>query len=151
MNNFIELDLKFARDFNKRFTTFRQIEMQQIGSGSFEYSSEAFALLRDVELCYAIRAYFACILLAHSIIEIHLRKVEGMKGNAVELFKKAGISDEVEWLRKLRNDIAHGNTNQEITYAVDEEISIIWEEYCVRAFRFMHDLPVRLCRADNDG
>lgn len=147
----MELEQDIGRKFLERFNSFRNIEMQQIGSNPFAYSAEAFALLRDAELCYAIKAYFASILIAHSIIEIHLRKVAKMKGTAAEIFKKAGITEEVEWLRILRNDIAHGNTNAEITYLIDEENEPIWEQYCIRAFTIMHELPVRLYRANSDG
>lgn len=141
-----ELEQEVGHEFIERFRAFRQIEMQQIGFEPFAYSPEAFALLRDAELCYAARAYFASILMACSIIEIHLRKVVGLKeSNAAALFRKAGINEETDWLRKLRNDIAHGNTNGQITYDIDE---LIWEQYCVRAFTLMHELPVRLYRAD---
>ena len=139
---------EFGRDFWKRFNYFRQIEVNEVMVGPFDYSAEAFALLRDAELCYAAKAYFASVVMAHSIIEIHLRKVEGLEERtASTLFKKAGINEEVDWLRKLRNDIAHGNENPEITYGIDSNLEITWEAYCIRAFQFMHELPVRLYRA----
>lgn len=143
---------KFGKEFWKRFQNFRSIEVKEIMEGPFEYSSEAFALLRDAELCYAAKAYFASIVMAHSIIEIHLRKIGGFKDRtASELFRKAGIGEDVEWLRKLRNDIAHGNENLEITYGVDHDLEQVWEGYCIKAFKFMHELPIRLYRADNSG
>lgn len=150
MNFSPEQAQKFANDFWRRFENFRRIELEQI-VGPFRYSDEAFALLRDAELCYAAKAYFASIVMAHSIIEIHLKKVEGLTGTAHELFKKAGIIDEVDWLRKLRNDIVHGNSSSQVTYDVDEELATVWERYCLKAFEFMHALPVRLHKANAGG
>lgn len=143
---------KFASNFWARFDRFRQIEVQELVEGPFEYSSEAFALLRDAELCYAAKAYFASIVMAHSIIEIHLRKIEGLQERtASALFRRAGIDEEVEWLRKLRNDIAHGNQNPEVTYGIDENLEQVWENYCLKAFQFMHELPIRLNHASKNG
>lgn len=86
--------------------------------------------------------------MAHSIIEIHLRRVEGLKGNAADLFRKAGIKEEVEWLRELRNAIAHGNANHEITYVINDDLETVWENYCIKAFVFMHKLPIRLYKGN---
>ncbi len=140
---------RFGREFWKRFDFFRAIEVKHVMEGPFQYSSEAFALLRDAELCYAAKAYFACIVICHSIIEIHLRKIEMLKGKASQLFRQAGIEQEMEWLTALRNDIAHGNSNPEVTYGVDDDVEAIWEKHCVKAFEVMHELPVRLYRASN--
>jgi hypothetical protein len=145
-----EQSQKFANEFWMRFEHFRRIEVEQI-VGPFRYSHEAFALLRDAELCYAAKAYFASIVMAHSIIEIHLKKAEGLTGTASELFKKAGITEEVDWLRKLRNDIIHGNSSSQVTYGINEDLATVWEQYCLRAFEFMHALPIRLYRASTNG
>lgn len=141
----------FGREFWKRFQWFRAIETQEIVKGPFRYSPEAFALLHDIELCYAARAYFACIVIAHSIIETHLRRVENMEGWAAQIFKKAGIREEIAWLSKLRNDITHGNPNEHVKYAIYSEDEEIWEQYCVKAFTFMHELPIRMERLREDG
>lgn len=137
---------KFGRGFWKRFEHFRSIEAQEIAKGPFRYSNEAFVLLQDIELCYAAKAYYACIVLAHSIIETHLARVEGMTGWAAEMLKKAGIREEIAWLTKLRNDIAHGNPNQLVTIALDDETTEVLEGHCEKAFRFMHELPIRMQR-----
>lgn len=145
MDNSKELE-GFGREFWRRFQDFRAIEAQEVAKGPFRYSAEAFALLHDIELCYAARAYFACIVLAHSIIETHLRRVENMEGWAAQIFKQAGIREEIAWLTKLRNDIAHGNPNEHVKYAIFPEDEEVWEQYCVKAFTFIHELPIRLER-----
>jgi len=136
---------EFGRKFWERFFYFRQIEAEEtVGKGVFAYSNEAFALLRDIELCYASKAYYACIILAQSIMEAHLKQVEGMRGGAAQLFKDAGIQAETEWLRNLRNAIVHGSPHEQVTYTVFPEDEQTLEEYCIRAFRLMHELPIRM-------
>lgn len=134
----------FGRGFWQRFNHFRSIETQEVFKGPFRYSNEAIALLQDIELCYAAKAYYACLVLSHSIIETHLARVEGMTGWAAEMFAKAGIRDEIAWLTKIRNDITHGNPNKFVTFSLDDESQKTLEELCEKAFRLMHELPIRL-------
>ncbi len=142
----------FGRSFWQRFEHFRKIETQEIEKGPFRYSAEAFALLQEIELCYAAKAYYACLILAHSIIETHLRRIEGMNGWAAQIFAKAGIREEMTWLTKLRNDITHGNPNELVSISIDDEMEKTLEQYCEKAFRLMHELPIRLQKLrDSNG
>lgn len=142
--NELERHEKFSRDFWARFNEFRSIEAEEVIKGPFRYCNEAFVLLQDIELCYAAKAYYACLVLAHSIIETHLARVEGLTGWAAEMFKKAGIREEIEWLTNIRNDITHGNPNKYVTISLDSESQQELEELCRKAFRLMHELPIRL-------
>ncbi len=144
--NEAERHKNFYLNFQQRFNKFRHIETQEVLKGPFRYSSEAFALLQDIELCYAAKAYYACLVLAQSIIETHLARVEGIKGYGANMFKNAGIYEEIEWLSKIRNDIAHGNPNKLVTISIDNKLEQELENQCEKAFKLMHELPIRLQR-----
>lgn len=151
MNDSQELE-NYGRKFWQRFKHFRQIEVQEVIKGPFQYSNEAFVLLHDIELCYAAKAYYACLILAHSIIETHLRKVEGMpeRGTA-KLFKRAGIQEEMKKLSKIRNDIVHGNPNNDVKISMEPEDEEHLDQLCIEVFTLMHELPIRLQRLRNNG
>ncbi|MCC4283285.1 hypothetical protein LL273_06080 [Marinobacter salarius] len=136
--------LDFAEDYWRRFWDFRKIEAAYVSQVPYDWSHEEFALLRDAERCYASKAYYACLVLAQSVIEIHLRRIHGLKGQAAKLFQRAGIKSELDWLNKIRNDILHGNPNSIVSYGITEEEESLLEQYCKRAIHLMHGIPVSL-------
>jgi len=141
--------LRFANKFFGRFNLVRSIEYHEIKDNPFQYSNESFRLLGDLENCYAAKAYYSTILIAHSLIEIHLRKIEKLKGTSEKLLQQANLKEDVDWLRLIRNDIAHGNNNDEIVYQPEHhpELAQKWEDYCLKAIKLVHEIPVRLHKA----
>jgi len=129
-------------DYEKRFWQFRAMEAECLIPGLYKSSAEQLALLRDLERCYASRAYFACLVMAASIVEIHLRKVLKHSGAAQQIIEKAGIATEIDWLRSIRNDIVHGNTSPLVSYNIDSDAEDMLEKHCQRALRFLHG-PLR--------
>ena len=102
--------IKFARRYFGDIDQARRIEDAAIGdktTGAFH--PKAFALYYDMERCYASGAYRAAIVVAFMIIEMHLKKIEGLDGKAWKILREAGIYDEVKWLHEERNRIVHGD------------------------------------------
>ncbi|MCF9331731.1 hypothetical protein J8B03_23360 [Vibrio parahaemolyticus] len=139
--------LNFARKYHERFERFRAIEFECVQAGMYDYSDGAFRLLSDMEKCYSSKAYYAALVLAFSAIEIYLTDTEKLKGKSIQVLQKAGIAEEVDWLRKLRNDIVHGNSNELIAYDTfdpNNDIESELEQMCLRAFVLVHELPFKM-------
>lgn len=142
--------LEFAKEYQSRFNRFRTIEaqcIQSLESGLYNYPSAAYRLLADMEKCYSCKAYYAAIVLAFSSIEIYLTETEKLRGNSKQLLKKAGLHDEVDWLRQLRNDIMHGNPNKSVKYDafdLNQDLENALEKMCIKAFTLVHSLPLRM-------
>ena len=139
--------LKFAEEYQDRFYQFRAIEFGCVQSGGYSYSEGAFRLLSDMEKCYACKAYYAALVLAFSAIEIYLTDTEKLTGSSKILLEKAGLSEEIDWLRRLRNDIVHGDSNDLVaydTFSMDDGLESVLDEMCVRAFTLAHTLPFKM-------
>jgi hypothetical protein len=145
MNTEDEGHLKFAREYWRRFWEFRAIEGKNIPDGHFDSGEAAFRLLSDLERCYAAKAYYACLMLSFAMMEIYLTRVEGYSGSAATVIRDAGLMIEIDWLRKIRNDLTHGNPNDSFRYnaSLDVEQRAKLEADCQRAFRILHALPKR--------
>ena len=138
------LNERFGESFWKRFQDFRNIEFQSIPSYTpFISASQEFALLRDIELCYAAKAYYACLVLVYASVQIQIEYVKKIPKHKVKSFlSETSIQEDHDWLRKLRNDIMHGNINANVKYHSSEDGEVVLEAYCIRAFKLMFKLPL---------
>ena len=73
---------------------------------SYKISEHAAAIVGDVENAYCSGAYISATVMALSAIESQLKE-PGFKGNTNELFKKAGLEDELDEIRRKRNSYVH--------------------------------------------
>lgn len=117
---------EFLHDFNERFDEFRKIELEAIkGKGTNNFSEKSFSLLQEIELCYASGAYVACIILTCMAIEASIRNHLNSKDRLVELIKRSGYKDEIEWLRNLRKSLVHDVDNIEIIDLCFADVEVI--------------------------
>ena len=134
----------FQEKYERRFWRFREIEAKYVGETPYRWSAEEFALLGDAEKCYAARAYYACLALSVSVIEIHLRRIYGLKGKGARtLFRRAGIANETKWLLDLRDSVMHGNPHHLVRYQPHGDVENELEEKCLHALHLLHGLPAR--------
>lgn len=77
---------------------------------SYLVSDQATALFYDLQACYSIGAWLSVIVLSVSVIDAHLRETEAMDnkiGTAKLLNEYYEGSEDINWLRKLRNSYVH--------------------------------------------
>ncbi|MGY6631589.1 MAG: hypothetical protein ACXIUL_11325 [Wenzhouxiangella sp.] len=130
---------EFERMCQSRIDKFRKIEADLVvGKRSTEFSAKSFSLLRDIEMSYATKSYYACLVLAFCAIEASLNKVFGNSGSMKEKIQKSGYADEADWLRDVRNKLVHKESTDLISYFPEPELEKILEEYCIRAFKIAH-------------
>lgn len=130
----------FYADYNQRVKDFRELEFEiTFGQGNPKSSYKAFALLSDMETCYAARAYYACLVLALAAIEAYLKTQFGDR-NLYGNLEKSGYVHELDWLRKLRNAIVHEDDTESVKYLPRPEEQQILDDYCKRAFKFVHTI-----------
>jgi hypothetical protein len=136
----------FLDGFNERYNEFRQIEADSVrGKGGENLSTKSFALLSELEMCYASKAYIACIMLACTAIEASIKNKIG-KGNLAKKIEESGYKKEVDWVRLLRNDLVHNINSSHIEQSCFADVKDIEEnehklrEYCKRAFKLMHEI-----------
>ncbi|MEJ2633027.1 MAG: hypothetical protein P8014_13780 [Acidihalobacter sp.] len=131
-------DIEFAKYFAERFWRFRKIEAQCVrGKSKDNHCHAAFVLLKDMELCFAARAYYSCLLISFTAIESCLNHENVPGRNMHEKIQNSGYADELDWLRVLRNDIVHRGKVDHVIY--DEEEQQL-EEQCVKAFVLAHTI-----------
>lgn len=136
--------LKTGIDYWTRFWRFRAIENRCLTeTGDPTVAEEAWKLLSDLESAYAARSYSACFCLACAMIEIHLRRVSGLKGDLSRMLRKVELFSELQWLVKLRNDVMHGNPNPFIVYSPHAEKRDELERLCEKAFMAVHTIADR--------
>ena len=128
--------IKFARRYFDDVEQARRIEFTAIGDNvRGEFHPKAFALYYDLERCYASGAYRAAIIVAFMIIEIHLKKIEGLDGKAWKILRDAGIYDQVQWLHNERNCIVHGDDSLDFSssHVFDEDKIADWRHKAKKA------------------
>jgi len=79
---------------------------------SYMVSDQASALFYDLQACYSIGAWLSVIVLSVSVIDAHLRETEAMDnkiGTAKLLIEFYEATEDINWLRRLRNTHVHLN------------------------------------------
>lgn len=97
-------------------------EMQCIEDGT-DCSSHGAALFMDLQACYCLGAWLAVIVLSVSVIDAHLRETEALNDKmqtAKLLDKYYKGDDDINWLRKLRNQYVHLNLDNPILEVNDQ-------------------------------
>ena len=78
------------------------------GAGLEKLPEKFFAMERELERCYCAGAHLACVILARSIVEVFRESLP------VELHERywqlVGCNDDLDSLRKRRNDLLHFKT-----------------------------------------
>lgn len=148
-------ELSFEAKYQNNIEQFRRIEAAALpADGNFNSSEETFFLFFEMEKCYGVEAYVSTILIAATIIEIYHKKVLKTKGNGESMYKKIGVWDDVKWLKKLRNDISHGNPDFKLNseYLTNDEVKADWRHLAKRAIslatRLIHRLDQRLANGE---
>jgi hypothetical protein len=97
-------------------------EMQRIEDGT-DCSSHGAALFMDLQACYCLGAWLAVIVLSISVIDAHLRETEALNDKmrtAKLLDEYYRGNDDINWLRKLRNQYIHLNFDNPILEVNDQ-------------------------------
>lgn len=137
---------------NRRFTEFRLIELEVIEecNSSSSPSWKSFALLYDMETCYATKSYFACILIAATAIEASLATFYGNKSEGLyKDLKKSKYAAEADWLRLLRNSIVHKPNSNVVELRITQEREKELDEKCKAAFRLVHTIYLNPVKSDS--
>lgn len=134
-------DQEFLKDFKEKFNEFRTIEAGLVRGKHKENScTKAFSLLHDMELSYAVGAYYACLIIACTSIEACLSHEFGNDGNLQSKLEQSGYSSEADWLRKIRNAIVHKNDDSIVKHHFSEEHEKELQDLCRRAFVLVHKI-----------
>jgi len=78
--------------------------------GGYHIGEHALALIGEMQAAFCAGAFVATVVLACTVIDAHLREVEldeKFQGGLNSSFQASKYSEELEWLRKLRNAIVH--------------------------------------------
>ncbi len=81
------------------------------GAAPLELGDHAQALMVEVETCFCAGAWLATVILACAVVEAQIRE-SGHDGHHAmtridQLFEDAGLLEEVDWLRRRRNQLLH--------------------------------------------
>jgi len=93
---------------------------------SYLFSTQGTYLSRDMDIAFCAGAWAAVIIIAHALIDAWLRDTEtgDYRSNSYKLF---GDDEDLQWLRKRRNQLVHVREDQNI---IDEaELHRIEENY----------------------
>ena len=95
--------------WNERSNWIENLIDDKSNIGGYEVSEQAAALAMDLQIAYCAGAWVAVIILSIAIIDAHLREIEvpEFQGNTEKLIKEAGLTNELDWLRKRRNKLIH--------------------------------------------
>lgn len=89
-------------------------QIEQSIKGSHLVSDHATALFMDLQACYCAGAWLSVVILSVSVIDAHLRETEAMDtklGTAKLLDSYYFGADDINWLRRLRNNYVHIDLN----------------------------------------
>lgn len=144
----MNFDHEYLKKFNSRFSEFRAIEASIVAGKRKENScGKAFSLLYDMELCFAAKAYFACLIIACAAIEACLNHEFGNEGNLKSKIVRSGYEAEADWLRIIRNKIIHKNDSTIVSHFLvgkqEEELKV----KCKNALKLVHEIyynPIKI-------
>jgi hypothetical protein len=108
------LDQPTQEVWETRRTWFENLsESYENRGGSYFVSDQASALCGDVEIAFCAGAWIAVVVLAMAVVDSQLRDTEypDFKGSTNELIKFLGLNQELQWLRRRRNQLVHINVD----------------------------------------
>ncbi len=117
------LDQPTQEVWETRSTWFEDLsESYENRGGSYFESEQACALCGDVEIAFCAGAWIAVVVLAIAVVDSQLRDAEypDFKGSTSELIKVLGLNQELQWLRKRRNQLVHVNVANP-AFTVDQQ------------------------------
>jgi hypothetical protein len=93
--------------WNERYDWLRETEETEAGAwGSVFLSSQGTLLSYDIEIAFCAGAWLSVIVLAHAAIDATIRDTES--GDYESISRKVfGEDEDLQWLRRLRNQIVH--------------------------------------------
>jgi hypothetical protein len=89
-------------------------EIQDSEVGSYLVSDHSTALFFDMKRAYCAGAWISVVIMSIAVLDSHFRETESgdNKIGTTKLLQEFYQSDEVEWLRKLRNKYVHMNLEE---------------------------------------
>jgi len=108
------LDLPSPDIWQSRKRWFEEVAENEKGFGAgYSVSEQACALLMDLQIAFCSGAWLSVVILSLAIIDAHLREVEvpGFIGNTANLIREINLENELDWLRKRRNELVHIDIN----------------------------------------
>ena len=93
--------------WNERYDWLRETEETEAGVwGSVDLSSQGVLLAYDIEIAFCAGAWLSVIVLAHAAIDATIRDTQsGDYGSGS--FRILGEDEDLQWLRRLRNQLLH--------------------------------------------
>lgn len=93
---------------------------------SYLLSTQGTYLVRDMDISFCAGAWAAVIIIAHAVVDAWLRDTEicDYKSSSYKLF---GEDDDLQWLRKRRNQLVHVSADQ--TTFEEAELHMIEENF----------------------
>lgn len=111
---------------------------------SYIVSEQALGLLIDLQAVYCSGSFVACIILACTIIDTHIRDTEipGFEGGIQAAFETSRYAQELEWLRVHRNRLVHFKDTKGPAITVDAQYTerSVYEKYAQRAIELLADV-----------
>jgi hypothetical protein len=93
--------------WNQRYDWLRETEETEAGVwGTVFLSSQGTLLCYDIEIAFCAGAWLSVIVLAHAAIDATIRDTES-GGYGTSSLKVFGEDQDLQWLRRLRNQIVH--------------------------------------------
>jgi len=90
--------------------------------GGYVIGEQATALLIDLQCIYCAGAFVSVVVMSCTIVDCHLREAElprNFKGGIKAVFESSAFAQELDWLRKYRNQLVHFGPTQAVT--VDDD------------------------------
>ena len=116
-----QLDYPSKEVWIQRREWFEQLfDVEKYPGAGFLLGEQATGLLVDLQAAYCGGAFIACVLLAGTIIDCHIREVEGApEGGMQAAFAISTFQNELQWLRKRRNRLVHFKASKDPVITVD--------------------------------
>lgn len=132
-------------DWTRRQEWFEALFDTEKRLGCYLCSEQALGLLIDLQAVYCSGAYVACIILASTIIDTHIRDVElgpDFDGGIKAAFETSKYFNELEWLRIRRNRLIHFKESKDASITIDMHYTdrSIHENEAKRAIKMVADI-----------
>ncbi|MFQ5443462.1 MAG: hypothetical protein ACE5EK_02480 [Nitrospinales bacterium] len=91
--------------------------------GGYLIGEQATGLLIDLQAIFCAGAFISCVILACTIIDSHLRETEAgsdFDGGIKATFQLSAFNDDLDWLRKRRNQLIHFKEKRDLPICVDD-------------------------------
>jgi hypothetical protein len=148
------LECPSEEDWTRRREWFEALfDTERRPGNCFLLSEQALGILVDLQAVYCSGAFVACLLLACTIIDTHIRDAElgnDFEGGIKSTFETSSYANDLDWLRIRRNRLVHlkDGGNPAITVDMHYSARAIPDMIVTTAFllRLTFGLGVRLLR-----